>query len=778
MGAERRGFRRRPAYDLKLSYSGNSVTVPPFSLDGRSYTGGTVAGLPDGTWYVGVDLFSGRAIALPRLGHRGWIPLAVFDVAGSVTNFRTIEPVTPRSRLPNTTAKILAGKTIKTVILGSSLVGSMSTGQWPSLIFGSQLQDYSACFPSLMQTSVSALGGAPNLYTLAQVGYGSRVIGGAGVNAGYPALLTYDDVTNGRSQLLDGADLVVMTTLANGGDGSVDNIDVIVRRLVERGIEVVLCTDNPQGAPFASYAALTSGGLYQNGGAVIAAAEKYGVEVVDTAAYVVAQYFALGNSVIYSDSIHMTANGNGLTAPNGSALSGHELYARAIRSVFPARLSFTDIPIDFVSGIANWIPYGAAAGISLFGSALRVTRTLADGSVYGGAYNNTPWNVKNGDRVRVRFSITMTVGSVQFGLQGDGVGWGSNVVAAYAPGTYDFVVTATRDITNFGLLFYVNSTADPVGTTTDISNLIINACDQTQLPTAPPVKFAPQALPPLAKVGDLTKPGDAFVTLPPDEYLTQIADANKGTLGAHPLGAGSFARVFNSAVSSSQDLLTVASGKRASMSAFGAVSYHAIVYSTTSDSAAGVDVYLNGVFKKSITVTQPGATREQLVTLLSMADINNASATPDMSTVEIRVTSNTVKVAALVAVTFDIEYLSADTIQRVGTWTGRVAGGPPDMPGYGTDTSGDYATVRAPDTCRKLWWLLSSKANSKVVDVWARDKKAAGVATVGTSGVKLVGGLPGGGPHRIKLTQTQSNTDQATNGYGLHVGGALVVRDR
>lgn len=99
-----------------------TLTVAPFQAGPYSFSGGNLPVVANGVWFVGVDLYRGTLIALPRLGHRGWVPVArVVTDATAIVSVEQIAPALPVSRLPRTLAKIRAGQPVNVVVMGSSL---------------------------------------------------------------------------------------------------------------------------------------------------------------------------------------------------------------------------------------------------------------------------------------------------------------------------------------------------------------------------------------------------------------------------------------------------------------------------------------------------------------------------------------------------------------------------------------------------------------------------------------------------------------------------------
>lgn len=316
-----------------VSATGLLLTVLPFAVGAFEFTGGTITATPSGTWYVGVEISSKQLRTLPRLGHRGWVPVGkVVTDASGVTSVQQITPAMPACRIPRTMTKVLAGLPIKAVVMGSSLTQSSGAAtDWPGMVFGAGTADKYKV-PTTVTCAYTGVGGSPNQYQLAQLGFGSSHSAIQYGEAGWPLALGPKAPPNGRSALLTGVDVVVLGCLANGGDYRLEMIEPLVRKLREQGVEVILATDNAQG-PSTDYATMSAASLYVDGPEIFRVADLYGVEVADTAAYVFDAHLRAGGVGIYNDSIHMAGG-----VPSGAAAvvpaNGHEAWARAVRSVF------------------------------------------------------------------------------------------------------------------------------------------------------------------------------------------------------------------------------------------------------------------------------------------------------------------------------------------------------------------------------------------------------------------------------------------------------------
>lgn len=781
---------RSIADDGSASSAGGVVYVAPFSVGGFSFSGGSITCPADGAWYVGVDIFSKALITLPRLGHRGWIPVAKVEQASSIiVSISQIVPAMPASRLPRVTKKILDGKAINVLVMGSSLAEGGATTDWSGMLFNAASMTSKYKVPGSITFNNVALGGMPNQFQLAQLGVASNFLAFDYQDSGYAGLINHKMPPNGRSTLFTGVDLVVITLLANGGDYRLQCIEPIIRKLRQLGIEVVLTTDNPQGYPFASYSTMASAALHVDGPEVARIADLYNVEFADTSAYVVDATLRYPGVSIFRDSIHMySAEPAGRT---GQPSGGYEIYARAIRSVIPVdanRIGTVTLAYDFNSSVLPWSAYTQAI-VSIDNGALKVAKNGAASAQWGAG--NTGFggfipSIKSGDTVRVQGTLvdkSAGYSGPAIGLQGGGGGWGSNAVGLAALGAFDITLTAIRDIVSGGfVLLFGNLDAAADGTYFKVDNLSItvnSTYESAAFEVVAPREYESQSLPPCRVVTDLKTPGDAFVILPKDENHYVTGDGTKGTLGASPNGAASFARRFSSLVGAAEDILTLTTGQRAALAANGTVGLSLIYCSVNGDPQVTFDVYKNNNFSKTVTIQAQTISREIYLPIYTPTEHNNSLASPMATVIDIRVTSGTLRIAALVALTFDQDYVMPEAIARIGTWTGKVPGGPPNMMGYGTDTLNDKAYLKCPDTGRRVAWLCSGKPNSKPINTWCGRTSALASASAGNNHVFPQGNHVGPGDyHFIQLAQAQPNTDQAINGYGLHIGGAIIINDR
>lgn len=761
------------------SFKGLTVTVAPFTVSGFDYAGGSITLPTAGTWYVGVELSSRVLRVLPRLGHRGWIPVGKFTCnATKVTTALQILPALPPTRIPRTLAKVIGGSAINVVVMGSSLTQSSGdNATWPGMVFGAGATDKYK-LPVSVTAQYTGVGGSPNQYQLAQVGFASRNSAYGFPDSGFSYALVGDKpAPNGRSSLFAGVDLVVIGCLANGGDYRLQCIEPLVRQLVKLGVEVILVTDNTQG-PSTSYAAMVGSALYIDAPEVFRVADLYGVEVADTAAYVFEAHLRAGGVGIYGDSIHMASG-----VPSGPSAvlpaNGHEAWARAVRSMFS--IGFTVSPptynnysYDFASDTQNWTAF-ASAIVTQSAGRLVITKSTSASNQWG-AWITLPVTLQAGDTIDFVGTLYYTGYSPSIGMQNGG--WASNNQIASASGTpTSFRMTATKS-TNALLLFgnYDNGPINTVLEADNISLAVTIAGVTTNFSTAPNRATEQKALPPVRVVTDLKTPADAFVILPHDEHFVAITNPNKGTLGAHPWGASSFARRFSSGATASTDLLTLATTKRAVMTGDCGVAHYIVHYREPADGACTFEVYINGVLSKTVNIGAVPFGNEWLTSIYTPTEMNVSGSSINQRSIEILVTSGTLKVAAFVTFTADISYVTSEQITYVGPgWLPKELSRS-GLPGRPTDTVNDYASVYCPG--RRVAWIISGNPGSKQWNAYSGQTQLLNQNKGGEYHVWAVAGLYGpNAVHTIKCIEVNAAGSQA-NGHSLHIGGAIIINDR
>lgn len=758
--------------------SGPTVRVEKFDLGAWSFAGGAITIPKPGTWWVGVDLFRKVAMCLPRLGHRGWVPVAkiVSDSTGLFT-LTQISPVMPASRIPRTLTKIIGGQAVTIAVLGSSLAEpSGSANDWSGMILGTGLlTDYK--IPGTVTQKNAALGGAPNVYQLAQLGRNFYSAGSGGyVNGEWMSLLSPNvnlAPHGARSNYLVGVDCVILTCLANGGDYNLSLIEPIIRNIRERNIEVIVTSDNSQGWG-GTYAGLEASGLYQNGATLKRICDQYGVEFVDTAAYVAEAVLRYGYSAIYRDTIHMAyGNAAGRTAvPSG----GYEVWARAIRSC----ITVDGAPVtntttyDFSAGTQGWSAYDANVTLSAASGALASTYAASN----TGPRVTIPGTFAVGNTVQVTVDIsqTGTMTSRQWGMNNGG--WVSNVATPGLGNSLTFTLTFNTAVTSPSLLCFCQGVT--AGAVLTIDNMTVVVTQNTAVDSAVGRDLEQKPLPPIRIPGDVKTPSDAHIILPQHEEYVRIAVGTAGTLGNHPLGANSFAQRFASIITSN-DLLSVGVGKDCILSCNGALGYGLVRYSAAADTDVTCEVYLNGALQKTITfgATNPNAREvfEYIYTPTQKGVAGNTDNANGIGSVRLRVTAGTLKVAALVVLTPKIDWIPPEDFKFTGTWGAKETDSGSGMPGFPTDVVGSKAWFKAPPGVRRLDWIVPGRSNSQPVNLRAPLSQTLGVAVSGTSNILALGGaLVEGGVASIELA-TAAGAPVAGN-RSLLLGGAVVYYDR
>lgn len=772
---------------VHVTYSGLNVSVPAFQLNTFTFSGGTISVIPNCTWYIGIDLFRNVLIALPRLGHRGWIPVAkVMAGASAITSLLQIAPVMPATRIPRTMKKIVAGVSINVLVLGSSLAeGGGSNTDWSGMLFNSVSSTANYKVPNIGFFLNYALGGAPNQYQLAQCGFATSYMGTDYTDSGYTYAIAGKKPPNGRSNMFNNIDLVVLTTLANGGDYRLECIEPIIRKIRKQGCEVILCTDNPQGMPFANTAAMQAAALYTDGPECVRVADLYGIELADTAAYVFDAYWRYPTTNIYRDSIHMAygAPAGRTAAPAG----GYEVWARAIRSLLPVdTITYGPTTYNYVfnatNGLAGFMAFNSASTMAVDTVLNRasITKNTAATSQWGG-WSPVLIPINTGDTVVVSgtFDPGNVTNSPTVGLQGTttqgGAGWSSNSVGlGLVAGTFSITLTATRQNNFVQVLFFGNNDPAALNSVFYISNLTITVNSTATSSAFELVTQRPQeikALPPVRRVTDMKTPGDAYVILPADEFQQQ------GALGAHPWGAGSFARRFNTNVGATSDLLTLTTGQRAACGAFCMVGMSLIYYSLTTDPVCTFDVYSDNVFLQTVTIAaNSGNNREAYLPLTTPTAFGQSAAMSGLKLYSIRVTSGTLRIAAFVALTADYDLVPPEDLTYVGSFV-QAVGVAPNMSGYATDNLNDYVYYRCPEHAQRVGFFLMSKSMSSPVNVWSGQEVTLSQTNIGVNHMRTVGGKRG--PGELHYCQcAAANTSGNSIGYGMLVGGAIVVNDR
>ena len=755
--------------------SGLIVSVSRLTIDGFTGAAGDITLPPSGTWFVGFDLFTKEIISLPRLGHSGWIPLAKCATdATSVVSVEKTTPLMPECRLPKTLAKIASGEVLSVVIIGSSLAEENGDDSWPGMVFS----DTSGAIDYRLGANITrvnaALGGAPSMYGLAQTGFfGSHTATDYTVS-GHPSGITTKTQMNGESALWDGVDLVVMTSLANGGERRLDCIEPTIRNLRKMGIEVLLTSDNPGDFPYTIDEGTTSQ-KHVDGYHLIDLVDRYGLQFADTSSYVIDAALRYPDVDIYTDTVHMQT---GLPSGRvGEPSCGHEVWARAIRSTIPVDSILAD-NYTFDTDSEGWGTYQEINCKTFWHNGVqRAEKTTEDVTLSWGHLVEVPAH-KEGDIVTVTLTMSSEgyVGNVVLGLTGGGSGWSSNTVQINA-GTHTETLTAIRDNNLAHLVILPSGSQWPIGEVIDVDDVTITVTRNGELVNTRinrGQKSGSQLLPESIITKDYTKPAGAFVSLPRNR---RRAD---GTLVAHPYGSSSFARRADPDTPATEDLLEVTVGEKMAIAANGAVGFSMILCEVTGTPEATVEVYSHNNLIKTITLPAQTATREKWYEIITPNELGVSIPEAKNLTYDLRVTAGTVRVAALISLTSEISYVTPEEINYIGTWGAKVDGGSfTGMLGYATDTLDDYASLIVEKAFNRLGWLVTGQTSSKLVDIWDGGEKLSGVDVSGTGHERVVGNIAGkSSAHYIKCNATLAGGGDSTNGWGLHICGAILVHDR
>lgn len=763
------------------SGAGLTVTVSALQLDGWDFGGGSIDLPGRGTWYIGVDLFTKQIRTLPRPGHRGWVLVGkAVATASAITSLVAFTPELPATRLPRTMRRILDGQPIRVVVMGSSLTQSGGDGwDWPGMVFGAGvLNDYRV--PGQVTVAYTGVGGSPNAYQLAQSGV-AGAHGNATIVDGQAVDRTH--LGTGRSQLFKDVDLVVLGCLANGGEQRLETIEATVRNLRKTGVEVLLVTDDPQG-PSLDYDTMAQASLYVDGPAVLHVAERYSCEFADTAAYVFEGYLRQGGVGVYAngDTIHMkTGVPAGRTATTVSG--GHELWARAVRSCFTVSGQQTVgelFPEGSFDTQSSWYVFGQddayAQPYTISGGKLRAGPAPDGAPGNNGLAFTLPFNLQGGSTYTVTFTVSAFSGSSWVGgLLREYVWAQDGAMGLSGVGVHTTTVTLPEGDASCQLMFWWQG-ATPDGATIEFESISLQGAGAPVVTDlAPQRRRSDQILPPSRIVTDNQIPGDAFVILPQDEAALLTGD-HPGTLAAHPWGPGSFARRFSPRVGAANDLLIVSTGQKFVVSGTNPTALAFIRYADENDGPVTVDVQMGFSVVKTLTFTTPPFANEwfQMIFTPSELKAQLADTLGRHMGAQLTVTSGTLKVAGMVAFTAEQDVLDVEDLRFKGTWTRGTSRSGAD--GLWSDTVGDTVSVATP--ARRLYWEVSGNPGSKTFDSITDLEQASNVDTNGNFHLFERGGQLGTPGSRRHLRVATAAPGDQTNGWSIHVFGAIAVHDR
>ena len=782
--------------EIPVGEIGFDVNVSEICVDGFKGEAGSVKLVKNGIWYVGHDLLTKKIIALPRLGHSGWIPVGrVMTGEDGVVAIELINPVMPECRIPNTVAKIVSGADTKMVTMGPHFYLTENQYSWMGNLFDKDAlhQDYR--LPRNVSHSKTGSLGYGNLFNLAYTGFFGSHSGTAKVDTGVHSGITDAKPLNGRSKNLTTADIIVVSCLLGAEEMRLETIEPIVRNLRKIGVEVVLTTDFPEYDSFSTYEELIVLPRYLEGEKVREIAERYGCQFADTAAYMAdAQLRYAGQGI---DLVSAEDDLIGISAPAGRDAApscGSEVYCRAVRSVISVEseipLSQTIVPDMTLIGEGGWNAFDDANGdIAFIGSSLRATKTASFNTDAWGMILDIPAH-NQGDLIRLKFNLSKSQVSddVDFRFRDKTTGQ----LAASVYGSQDHFETKVHG--SHIVYFYADiDNADPQLeivpgfskwsqyawlTIKDVEVFIekTDGFDAYRLNNNQ--KMVEQLLPPSRLVASNDIPGDAFVILPTKERL-QSSELSWPGGGA----AGSFGLLADDSIPYEETALRLSDGDSAAIGANGMVSCGLIWansdgYVSTVDDPS-FDVFVDNIFIKNVVGIHPEG-HEEYLSIFTAEELAAISVSKGNIGIHIVSTSVDVRlqIVALIAFTSEQTYVKAEEIEYVGSWSERLNGGS-GMMGYATDTIGDYAFLKCPQGHTSVSWIVSGVNNSRDVEVWNSTTSAEVTGIRGKTEIMSVGHIPGADTTSyIALAQEPTVPNNTIDGWALHIGGAILVHDR
>ena len=716
------------------------------------FSGGSIE-VREGTWFIGVDLYSKRLICLPRLGHNGWVPaVKVTATSTSVVHIEDIPLTNPVCRIPNTLQKIVGRQSIEVTVMGSSLMLAYDASYWPRMLFSQTYNTRQYRLPTTITTRYQALGGNASVSQLSQCGFSAQD------NGKYSAaVLDIPRGTVGYSASLVKSDLVVIGLLANSWEYNREIIEPVVRNLRKMGTEVLLVTDNQgsvtSGMTLSQYKDAST--IYNDASWIFEVADKYGCAVADTAAYVLDAYYRIGYDTVYVDEIHQKRNGTTLGGPTEQPVSGAEVWAKAVRSLFQFEIDWewsTFGSYTFSTTKSPWVNTASPVSVSISNGYLVVVSDSANDGVALGNIGNIA-----GDNIRVTFDIVIDTPGAQvsaflYNSTWSGIsGAGSQNISA--SGSYDLVFNTTDD--NCTLVFW--SSGSTFGTW-KITNVVVHK-ESATITKSENIKYAQQTL---ANSGNKTNyklPGMAQVILAPDEYNVANSTGVAGVLTSLPSTSYSFVRAHKGLTTSLPDTLTLTAGKEAMVGGYGCVGLGVI--RPQASPAAVVSVYSGPTLIKSVSLNATSTGEAWYSDILSPSTFAQTTASPDYKSYRIVVTSGTLVVQALVVLSSEIEFLRPSDL-GAATASASLSTATSGAVGFKTSTAGDTFTVK---DYGRVQWLVSTDGGANSVALSSNT----GTSTLtgsDSSTVYEAGGLSGS-QHRCTLVSGD-----------MTVCGAVVIVDR
>ena len=760
------------------------VNVDGIDLCGFKGDEGTITLLKNGTWFIGFDLFSREIIALPRLGHGGWIPvLKCVTGESNVLSMKTIDPLIPPCRIPNTVAKITSGDPTHIITMGGAMFNRNSTDEF----FGYLVSQFSSydLYRLASNVSITTMGSNnnANFYTLSNTGFFGSHTGDGRYNSGSHSALGNNKPINGSSEIVRSADLVILSCLNSGEEEMrIECIEPIVRNLRKMGIEVLIVSDfhNKQSG-YRTYASVTQTSKYNEGNIVREIAERYGCQFADTAAYVaeaVIRYQESVPMIVYDQVL----GGGYPTSRTGEPSCAQEVFCRAVRSTIPIQ-SHIPVPVetefDTSESGHKWTAYkDSNTSVTWLDGSVQAEKTTDAETNEWGLYHRIP-ELNNGDKIIISCDLVMPAGGyVDFcvtDFSGDII---STKVSANNSGAYNGSITL-NEFSGNGSRLRINTDYNvPMGSILSVDDFTISVEPTIGIKSSrinDLQEMIYQKLPPSRVLSDYTVPGGCTTILGKDEYLKEASLG--GSMGYND----SYVKHVDTSIADDKQALVLTEGKSVILSANGMVSCAIMVASDTSSELQPVlDIYIDGELVKT-SDDYFNSSEEKFVWILRSKEFKAATPNPMTTSVRIKMRETGANIAlhisALIAFTSEQTFIKPEQITYVGSWGNKVDGGA-GMLGYATDTADDYAMIMCPQEPIRLGWVVSRMQRSRSVDVWNCLKVSEGLIAAGSEEVAVVGNLIGRetGSY-IKLNESFDPGNEV-DGWGLHIGGAIFVHDR
>lgn len=294
----------------RIEAAADGLVVGAFRVGPLDHPGGRLAAsLADGV--LALNLRTRSFELLDR--DLGQAHLALARVRRASEGPAFVEPLElrlPETRIPRSLAKLQAGEPLRVRCYGTSLVaGGAGARGWQRLVFDPSLagEGFAVSAPAKVRVNSHAVGGTHSRYTFA---------------------LLDDRAELGGGRAFD-CDLAIVALLPNGGADRLPIYEGVVRQFRQRGVEVLLLTDN-------SFVDRRAGdALWAEGEFVARLAAHYGCALADTAAWMRAAQNR--GEKVFADSIHSTAEGQRAWAAAVAGALAHDLPLAAAAPAFDAR---------------------------------------------------------------------------------------------------------------------------------------------------------------------------------------------------------------------------------------------------------------------------------------------------------------------------------------------------------------------------------------------------------------------------------------------------------